>query len=507
MILKKPYAFLIKYFKVIHGILAILYIYLAFKTSSLLNYYNAFISRTVGSSNAINYISKFPFFIIILTFIICIILYILMNYKKKPKTLYALLVLIYIAVFVVISMSYKGLEIIYSNVLESKTTLLYRDLLRITLIFQYISIVFITIRAIGFDIKKFNFSEDIHTLDIDINDDEEVELVMGVDKHKITQKINRKTREFKYYLEENKLFVSIMVAVLIILGLSTITIDKKIINKEYKEGETFSSDSFNMNITNSYISKKTYDGTTLSDNNSYLILKLSINPIKLEKKLNTAQMILQISDKEYKINKKYGKLFKDIGIGYENQVISGAKNYIMIYEIPDEEIKKDMYILYSGSAKATKIKLSPIELDVEKTEKEFKLTESLVFSDAILNGSSIKINTYEISQKFPITYTYEIDGKTYEGKKNISSVNNTLLKLEIDSAIKSSISIKELLLEYTKVKYSKDNNEIETNFINDKTPSNNNRVLYLEITKNIENADKIWLETSIRNMKYKYILK
>ena len=178
MILKKPYAFLIKYFKVIHGILAILYIYLAFKTSSLLNYYNAFISRTVGSSNAINYISKFPFFIIILTFIICIILYILMNYKKKPKTLYALLVLIYIAVFVVISMSYKGLEIIYSNVLESKTTLLYRDLLRITLIFQYISIVFITIRAIGFDIKKFNFSEDIHTLDIDINDDEEVELVI-----------------------------------------------------------------------------------------------------------------------------------------------------------------------------------------------------------------------------------------------------------------------------------------------------------------------------------------
>jgi len=174
MILKKPYAFLIKHFKLIHGVLAVLYVYLAFKTSSLLNYYNAFISRTVGSSNAINYVSKFPFFIIILTYIICITLYILMNYKKKPKLLYAILTLIYIAVFVIISISYGGLNTIYTSVLDSKTTLLYRDLLRIILLFQYISIAFITIRAIGFDIKKFNFSEDIHAMDIDITDDEEV---------------------------------------------------------------------------------------------------------------------------------------------------------------------------------------------------------------------------------------------------------------------------------------------------------------------------------------------
>ena len=145
MILKKPYAFLIKYFKIIHAALAVLYIYLAFKTSSLLNYYNAFISRKVGSSSATSYISNFPFFIIILTIIICVILYILMNYKKKPKLLYAILILLYIAVYVVIIMSYNGLSIIYSNVLDSRTTLLYRDLLRIVLILQYISIVLILV--------------------------------------------------------------------------------------------------------------------------------------------------------------------------------------------------------------------------------------------------------------------------------------------------------------------------------------------------------------------------
>ena len=507
MILKKPYAFLIKYFKVIHGILALLYVYLAFKTSSLLNYYNAFISRTTGSSTALSYVTKFPFFIIILTFIICIILYILMSYKKKPKLLYAVLVLIYIAVFVVTIMSYRGLNIIYSSVLDSKTTLLYRDLLRIVLIFQYISIAFITIRAIGFDIKKFNFSEDIHSLDIDITDDEEVELVMGVDKHKITQKINRKMREFKYYLEENKIFASIMVAAIVLLALSTITIDKAFINKEYKEGETFSSDTFNMNITNSYISKKTYDGNTLSDKYSYVVLNLFISPIKLGKKLNTAQMVLTIGDTEYKVNKKLGKVFKDIGVGYENQVINNARKYILIYEIPDTEVKKDMYVQYAGSAKTTKINLSPISLDTNGEEKEYKLKEKLDFSNSILNGNSLQINNYEINQKFPITYTYDIDGKTYEGKKNISSLNNTILKLDIEANIESSLSIKDILMDYSKVKYSKESNEYESGFISDKTPSNSTNLLYLEITKNIENADNIWFETSIRNIKYKYVLK
>jgi len=215
MILKKPYAFLIKHFKMIHVILTGLYIYLAFKVSSILNFYNGYIDGSVGKLRAIEYINNTPFIIIGVSFIVCFILFILMRYKKKPKLLYFVLSMLYILVYAVIFMSYNGLNTIYNSVLDTKTLLLYRDFLRIIIVFQYISIIFTTIRAIGFDIKKFNFSEDINSLELDVSDAEEVELVMGVDQHKLTQKFNRSLREVRYYIVENKIFVILLIIILI----------------------------------------------------------------------------------------------------------------------------------------------------------------------------------------------------------------------------------------------------------------------------------------------------
>ena len=37
----------------------------------------------------------------------------------------------------------------------------------------------VLVRGLGFDIKKFNFVKDLHELDIDVTDEEEVELTLG----------------------------------------------------------------------------------------------------------------------------------------------------------------------------------------------------------------------------------------------------------------------------------------------------------------------------------------
>ena len=44
MILKKPYAFLIRYFKLIHTVLLILMIYLLYRTNVILNFFQEYIS-------------------------------------------------------------------------------------------------------------------------------------------------------------------------------------------------------------------------------------------------------------------------------------------------------------------------------------------------------------------------------------------------------------------------------------------------------------------------------
>lgn len=507
MILKKPYAFLIKNFKLIHAILTLLYVYLAFFVSGMLNFYNSFISDSAGKINAMNYVSNLPYFVIILSIIICAILFILMNYKKKPKFLYGVLIAFYVVVFVIIFMASNGLVTIYGSLLETKTVLLYRDLLRIILIFQYGSIVLTTIRAIGFDIKKFNFSEDLNELNIDVTDDEEVELVMGVDNHKLTQKINRKVRELKYYFEENKIFASIMIGIFCLLILSTITIDKKVVNKEYGQNETFSSDEFNMSILDSYVTNLSYDGREVKNNGKFLIIRLYIQPKVSNPVLNTAHMVLNIGNNQYSITQKYYSYFKDLGIGYnKDQVIKSDKIYLLVYDISGEEIKDDMIISYTGSTRKIRVKLSYVNLDENIETKEIKIPNGLDFTGTILSGSTYQINSYEIKNKFTYNYTYSINDKEYEGKKYITSPNNMVMYLDLNSSFNISTTNFDFINDYGKVKYIVDDMEYTSQVLNDKTPGNISGI-YLEVDKDIEKASKIWLELNIRNITYKYILK
>jgi len=507
MILKKPYAFLIKHFKLIHLLLTGLYVYLAFYISSISNFYNGFIKGTVGKINAINYISNTPYIVIAISIVICLILFILMNYKKKPKLLYLILILLYIVVYSLIFITSNGLNIIYNSVLDTRTTLLYADLLKIIILFQYGSIVMTTIRAIGFDIKKFNFSEDIHELDIDVTDDEEVELVMGVNSHKLTQKINRRIREFKYYYAENKIFVLVMLGIFILVGLSTITINKTVVNKVYKQNEIFESDNFKMQITDSYITNKTYNGQPINTENIFLIIKLSIQPTKTVMNLNTSNLLLKINDNSYTITKKYYSYFKDLGTGYKDQNINSAKNYIFVYQISKDEIEEDKQIIYTGSTKELKVDLSPINLDENTETKEYNLTETIDFSNSILSGSSYQISKYEINNKYTYNYTFTINGKEHPGKKYITSPNNTILYLELTSTFNINTTNYDFIKDYGSIKYSINGTEYTSEKSNDKTPGNYDKGIYLEVDKNIEKAENIWLELNIRNIKYKYILK
>lgn len=507
MILKKPYAFLIKHFKLIHAILAALYVYLSFHVSGILNFYNNFIDGTVGKLNAINYITNIPYIVIIISIIMCIILFVLMHYKKKPKFLYITLILIYLIVFALIFITSNGLNTIYNNILDTKTTLLYRDFLRIIIIFQYGTVLLTTIRAIGFDIKKFNFSEDLHELNIDVTDDEEVELVMGINSHRMTQKINRRIRELKYYYHENKIFVLTLLGVLLLFALSTITIDKTVVNKVYKETEIFKSDNFQMKIVDSYITNKKYNGEEISENSNFIIIKLNINPIQNSQSLNINNLVLKINKNKYQPTKKYYNYFKDLGIGYKSQVIKTGQTYILTYIIPKEELEEQMQIIYTGSTKEIKVNLSPLNLDKNIKNKKLKLTESIDFSNSILSGSEYKIKSYEIKDKFTYNYTYTINNKEYTGKKYITSPSNTILYLELSSSYSINTTNFDFINDYGVIKYTINKEEYTNKKLTDKTPGNLKKGIYLEVDKNLEKAEKIWLEFNIRNITYKYIIK
>lgn len=504
MILRKPYAFLIKHFKLIHLILTGLYILLALKVNNLLKYYNNFIAGTESKLNAINYVTNYYLIAIIASIIICLIIYALMRYKKKPKLLYLILIALYLVVVVIINISYNGLNEIYISVLDIKTQRLNRDLLRIILIFQYISICFTLVRGLGFDIKKFNFKEDINELELDITDDEEVELTLG-NTNGIERKARRSLRELTYYYKENKLFINVIIILIVVILASTITINREVINKVYNENEQVSTDNYNFSILNTYITNKSYSGQVITNTDtSFLIAKIAISSKIGESKLNTSNIILKANNNTYTINQKYYNNFIDLGTSYKGQSITSTKTYLFIFNISNEDINKKMQIIYAGDKK---INIKPINIDeVNKTEN-YKLTQSIDLSTTPLGVGNLTINSYEINNKFEYLYNYEVNGKTYTSKINITSPNKTIINLKLNYQIPEVFTIYEFISNYGKIKYKVNDQEYTVAMLTNKTPGSYTEGLYLEIDKELANASNIWLELTIRNKKYIYNLK
>ena len=505
MILKKPYGFLIKHFKIIHLFLTGLYIYLLIKVNSLLRYYNGYLAGTENKLNAIKLVTNYYLIAVFFSVIICIIIYALMRYKKKPKLLYVILIILYIITATIINISYGGLQQIYIyNTLDLKTLRLYRDILRILTVFQYISIGFTLIRGLGFDIKKFNFKDDIADLDLNIDDQEEIELTLGSNEG-LFRRIRKKIREYTYYYKENKLIIITLVAIFTVIILLSLLLNKKVINKVYNENENINTELFTFNITNTYITNRNYNNKLLNNSDStYLIVKIFVSPYYKDNTINTGNFVLQINNNKYAVEQSNNNNFKDIGVLYIDQKIKGNNSYILVFKIPSNNANKKMLLTYTDKIK---INISPKNIDEEEKAKEAKINDKISFEDSILNRGSLKVTGLDIKDNFSYSFNYEVDGKSYSSKLSIKSYSNTILNLKTNIYLPNKISSYDFLNTYGKIKYIVNNNEYTSNIMNNKTPGNYQEGLFLEVDKNIENATKIWLEIKIRNKVYIYHLK
>ena len=87
MILRKPYAFLIKYFKIIHIILFLIFTYLVFEIRNIYMFFVNYVKNnnfTYFEGIANEYMNPLVFFLIILIIAFAISVYELMKKKEKP---------------------------------------------------------------------------------------------------------------------------------------------------------------------------------------------------------------------------------------------------------------------------------------------------------------------------------------------------------------------------------------------------------------------------------------
>lgn len=503
LILRKPYAFLIRKFKIIHLLLTLCSVYLAYRIGKLLGFYNNFIEGTVSKLEAINYIGSFYMAVVIIAVIICFIVLLLMRYKNKSYLFYIAMIGYFISMGLFINYSCDGLYEIYFSGLDTKSLLLYRDMLKIVNLIQYIFVFLLLVRGLGFDIKKFNFVDDLIELNEDVSDDEEVELTLGGFEG-ANRKFNRNIRELKYYYLENKYMINAILIGFILIGGVWYLVDTKFLNPVYKTNNVFSFDSYSFNVLDSYVTNIDSNGKqVMDDGHSLVLLKINVTNNGSSEAINTANMILKVGNSGYSIVTVSSK-FSDLGKLYRSQIVKDSNTLLFAYKIPDDKLKENMKLVFGNKKQ---VELNPIYLDEIDKVKNYKLGDNLDLSNSFYRHGRIKIVSYEVRDSFDYTYNYEVLEQSYEGNITIFSYGNTIMNLVMESEYTNNLTNYSFLSKYAKLKYVMDGKEYVSKSFEDKTPSSYKKGIYLNVDKDLEKASSIWLDIQVRNKSYIYKLK
>ena len=360
MILRRPYAILIKSFRLIHLILFALLAYITYRANSILSFFKDYIS-TSGNIEVIssNYISTFLFISFIFVIVLSVVIFLLMRYKKKPKLLYVIIVIVSILSVICFLYLYSNLKELEVSNMSARNIRLLRDISRFNFWGMFIICLPVLVRGLGFDIKKFNFSKDLNELKLEKEDSEEVEINIGFESDNIKKVGRRVLGELKYYYAENKFFINIILIIITLILIISFPFNKFVMNRDLNEKETLGTNYFNIKVTDSFISEK----NRISKDYCYFIIKFSIKGKTDKYELKLDNFVLETKENKYIPSLKYYYYFEDVGIGYREQELdtSDYEDYIFIYNIKKEDQEEEFKLNYIIDER--KIKLNPTILD------------------------------------------------------------------------------------------------------------------------------------------------
>lgn len=532
MVLRKPYAFLIRNFKLIHFILAILMGVFFSKLRSIADFFKEYIDQGIYGKvyNAVSdNIGAIGIILPVIIIGVLILIAYILNMKQKPIRFYIIGIITYIVEIILLIIASFILNSIQHGSVSITLIDIFYDFFNII---SYIPVVFIVItlaRAVGFNIKQFNFKKDLMELNISEEDSEEFELEVDVDTEDIKAKINRKLRFIKYVYLENKI-VFISGAIILVIGLafgiySYISSMEKI----YDEGYSFTAYGLEVTLNKSYKTKYATNGKLIDKNRFFIIVDFTIkNNYETDQVLPYEYIYLRLDELE-KISptNDYKDEFSDFGLRYvENNKIKAkeSRQVILVYEISNKYEKNNFRLEYllskinedetTGSYKYSKIDLKPIEFNEVKQVSSKKLGEELEFKNSLIEGTKIKIDEVNIENKFNYKYTQVIGGQEREFTKTIvpsdsSAYKKAVLQLKVTISKNKNLNEKvytSLYEKFATIEYEKDGKVYrQKTFIIDLTPNNSNET-YLEIVSEAKDSEKVTLVFTIRDKEYKYLL-
>lgn len=453
MILRKPYAFIIKHFRLIHLVILGCLGYLIYNFSSINGLVDTLVnSRIYTYTGADIYINKTVYTFIFVGLSLSGVLLWLLRTKKKPTGLYAGFVAYFIVSAVAFIYFYSLLGKLMESSLEIDQLTTFKDLLLLVRVPGYILSAMAFIRGIGFNLKQFNFSKDIEELKIAEKDSEEFELMVGQNNYKYARFIRRTLREISYYIRENLIAITIfgfvILAALIVLGIRYYNLYLK----RLKAQEVKTINGITYVVNRSYITEEDYLGNKIKDGSKFVIVNMSFNnTTSTDKTLDYDSLRLVYDKLIYVPTASYNSKFYDMGVPYEPGTSipqsSMLERYI-VFEIPSS-IKSNDFTLrveYGVTNKNTKVIANYIKFQINTTEAD---TEDIVnninlnspMNPDVLNENrfTLTIKKYTIQENYNDRYVIcgrNSDCKSYNNLISANKeVDKTMMIFDIDGLI------------------------------------------------------------------------
>jgi len=517
MILRKPYAFLIKHFKAINLCLLLATILCLYKILSLYSFVKDYLNLGIYNLTLYpiaSYINSYLYISLILILIISCILIFLLKKKDKPFITY-----VYIAILALVTtilMLYVNNYFTYTAVKEfnRQMVLLIRDLVLINSLFYYPIIFILIIRSLGIDLKKFGFYEDEAFISAGEEDREEFELDVAFNKERYIRIIKNKIRYTKYFFLEHKLPITLIIVIMVLMSGYNFYKYLYVENKIYTQNETFTSNYYKIKINNSYLTDKDYTGNIVSSKNRYfIIIDADITNIAADRSFDATKLFLYIDEDYYLPTSRFNKSFSDMGTAYDKDKIipyGQTQNFILIYEI--EKPKKDANFLlkyqevYSENKKLVRVKIKVLDISAFKEKGNTTLNNELSVPINLDKEYKLNISNYEVTKDKEYTYEscYLYDCPIYE--KTLTASNGKTLLFLKGNVGTTQQEFLTFIKKYGKVRYIVDGNEYLEN-VSLKITKYRGNYAYLEVNEQINNASSIELVFTVRTYQYIYKLK
>ena len=526
MILRKPYAFLIKHFKLIHFIMALCMGVLLYQTTILQNFFNEFAGSTqvIVDTNISNvllgeYIYIFPVLVVIMSLIVLV----LMSLKDKPRLYYFLNIVTYIGLIVLYIYASSTIGTMQKEIVDERIVRAIRDLLNLGFIVQLYTLFISLIRSIGIDVKKFDFREDAEALNLNVGDSEEFEVNIEFDSQTLKRNIKRQYRDFKYYFVENKYFLLIILTIIVILF--SISIIKNITSttKKYSVNQVFNVIGYNMAIENAYlIDSDTKLNKVTEDNNSLVVVKFKIRTLNKTEKFVFGKLALQIGNNKYYHNNKYASAVTDLGTSYINQKLTDEfQEFVLVYEMPSSVENNDMKLVYTEQlvkgmfSNKTDDKIIPIKvtnLKEKKDEDKIMLNQEYTFGGGLLNTYELKFRELSLNSTYHIDYKICINNSAecynyYEvvQPKLSGNIDKAIFKVsgQLNVPENGNInSLDKLITSFGSLVYKTKGVEKKYQLKDQYNKTHDDGNYYFEINKEILDAEEVNLVLDVRNNKY-----